>query len=301
MVKKTITVFTPAYNRAHTLIRTYNSLLNQTCKDFEWLIIDDGSIDNTNELVQKWILDDIIQIRYIYQKNQGMHGAHNTAYKNICTELNICIDSDDYMPKDAIEKIVHLWSEKGSQKVAGIVGLDYTTDGDLIGTKFPEGKNEITLSGFYSSGGLGDKKLVYRTEVIKQYPDYPVFEGEKYFSLGYKYLLIDQDYSLLALNEPLVIVEYQLDGSSYNMYRQYWNNPNGFMFLRKEHMKYYQSIMKKFKSGVHYVSHCLRARRFNELLATPCPVLTFAAIPFGVFLYFFTWSKVRSNKRMSIH
>lgn len=95
---KTLTIFTPAYNRAHTLGRTYASLLRQTCDDFEWLIVDDGSKDSTQSLVEGWIQEGKISIRYIYQENQGMHGAHNTAYRNIYTELNTCIDSDDYMP-----------------------------------------------------------------------------------------------------------------------------------------------------------------------------------------------------------
>lgn len=100
--KKMLTVFTPAYNRAHTIGRTYESLCRQTCQDFEWLVIDDGSSDHTKELVEGWIKENKIPIRYIYQNNQGMHGAHNTAYRNIHTELNTCIDSDDYMPDDAI-------------------------------------------------------------------------------------------------------------------------------------------------------------------------------------------------------
>ena len=106
---KTLTVFTPAYNRASTIGRTYESLLRQTCKDFEWLVVDDGSTDNTRELVEGWASEGKIPIHYVYQKNQGMHGAHNTAYENIETELNVCLDSDDYMPDDAVEIIVSLW------------------------------------------------------------------------------------------------------------------------------------------------------------------------------------------------
>ena len=216
-MKKTLTIFTPAYNRAHTLGRTYESLLRQTCDDFEWLIVDDGSKDSTKALVEEWIQEGKISIRYIYQQNQGMHGAHNTAYRNIDTELNTCIDSDDYMPDDAVETIVNFWKAHGSDKYAGIIGLDCTKNGNIIGTSFPEGMTKTTLNGFYAKGGKGDKKLVYRTDVIKQYPEYPIFEGEKYVSLGYKYLLIDQDYTLLTLNKPLVVVEYQQDGSSMNM------------------------------------------------------------------------------------
>jgi glycosyltransferase involved in cell wall biosynthesis len=101
-------------------------------------VVDDGSSDNTRELVEHWISEGEISIRYIYQKNQGMHGAHNTAYRNISTELNTCIDSDDFMPDDAVEKILTFWRQHGNNQVAGIVGLDVTQDGKVIGTPFPD-------------------------------------------------------------------------------------------------------------------------------------------------------------------
>lgn len=295
-----LTVFTPTFNRRHTLSRTYESLLRQSCKDFIWLIIDDGSSDGTGELVEGWIADGEIGIKYIYQDNQGMHGAHNTAYKNIDTELNVCIDSDDYMPDDAVEMILRFWKERGSEEYAGIIGLDVDTSGKLIGTSFPKGMEITTLSGFYDNGGRGDKKLVYRTEVIKQYPDYPIFEGEKYFGLAYKYHLIDQDYKLLVLNEPLVIVDYQPDGSSYGMFRQYWNNPNGFMFFRKSEMKLQKSISSRFRSCIHYVSHCIRAGKKKEFFDNSHPVLTFIALPLGAALYLYTRHKVKKGAAMSI-
>ena len=160
-MEKTLTIFTPAYNRAHTIDRTYQSLIRQTCKDFLWLIVDDGSTDGTKNLVEGWIRENKIPITYIYQENQGMHGAHNTAYKNITTELNTCIDSDDWMPHDAVEKIINAWKEHSHEKYAGIIGLDQTADGKLIGTNFPENLKETTLQGFYEAGGQGDKKLVY--------------------------------------------------------------------------------------------------------------------------------------------
>lgn len=297
---KTLTVFTPAYNRAHTIGRTYESLCRQTCKDFEWLVIDDGSSDNTRELIEGWIEEGKIPIRYIYQENQGMHGAHNTAYKNITTELNTCIDSDDWMPDDAVEIIVNLWKEKGCERYAGIIGLDYASSGGLIGTKFPDGISESTLSGFYAKGGQGDKKLVLRTDVVKKYPEYPRFENERYFGLVYLYSLIDQDYTCLVINKPLVIVDYQLDGSSHGMYRQYWNNPQGFMYLRKETMRLNKSLKTRFRNCIHYVSHCIRANKKSEFFSNPCPWLTLTALPFGCILYLVTRNKVKNNKKMKI-
>lgn len=282
---KTLTIFTPAYNRAYTLHLGYEALLRQTCRDFEWLIVDDGSTDNTRELVEGWIQENKIPIRYHYQQNQGMHGAHNTAYLLIETELNTCIDSDDYMPDDAVEKIITFWKEHGSDQVAGIIGLDADFEGHLIGTKFEGGNQRITLGGFYANGGKGDKKMVYRTEVIKQYPEYPLFKGEKYVSLGYKYELIDQDYPLLTLNEVLVKVEYRPDGSSMNMFRQYVKNPQGFAFIRKSSMQLAPTRKRRFMEAVHYVSSSLILKNWKFVSESPKKGLTICAIPFGIALY----------------
>ena len=150
---KTLTVFTPSYNRAYTLHKCYESLLRQTSKDFTWLIIDDGSSDNTKELVDSWINENKIEINYIYQENQGMHGAHNTAYKNIKTELNVCIDSDDYMPDDAVKKIISFWNKNKRSDLAGIMALDAYTDGKVIGDKFPNELKESTYFDIYNKYG----------------------------------------------------------------------------------------------------------------------------------------------------
>ena len=294
----TLTVFTPAYNRAHTLKRTYESLCHQTCKDFCWLIIDDGSTDNTRQVVEEWIQDGLIRIRYIYQQNQGMHGAHNTAYRNIDTILNVCIDSDDYMPNDAVESILDCWQEHNDERIAGIIGLDITTDGDLIGTKFPSDMKTTTVYGFYEKGGKGDKKMVYRTDVITRYPEYPLFEGEKYVGLGYKYMLIDQDYEMVTLNHPLVIVDYQAEGSSYSMYRQYWNNPYGFAFFRKAEMKIAKKLIRRLQICTHYVSSSIIGKNWRFVSESPEKLLTLLCIPSGFALYLLIWAKVKSNSKM---
>lgn len=297
---KTLTVFTPAYNRAHTIGRTYKSLCRQTCKDFCWLVVDDGSSDNTRQLVEAWIAEGKIPIRYIYQENQGMHGAHNTAYRNIETPLNTCIDSDDFMPDDAVEKILECWREHGGDDVAGIIGLDVTEDGKVIGTRFPDGMTRTTLQGFYQAGGRGDKKLVYRTDVIKRYPEYPLFEGERYVGLAYKYMLIDQDYQLITLNEPLVVVEYQQDGSSFNMFKQYWNNPRGFAFFRKAEMATTRSLKRKMKVCTHYVSSSIISRNWRFVQESPEKLLTLLCIPSGFALFCLIRYKVKRNSKMKI-
>jgi len=279
-------VFTPSYNRAYTLHKCYESLLRQTSKDFTWLIIDDGSSDNTKELVDSWINENKIEINYIYQENQGMHGAHNTAYKNIKTELNVCIDSDDYMPDDAVKKIISFWNKNKRSDLAGIMALDAYTDGKVIGDKFPNELKESTYFDIYNKYGLkGDKKLIYRSELTIQYP-YPIFEGEKYVSLAYKYAKLDSKYKLALMNEVVCNVEYMEDGSSLNMLKQYRRNPKGFAFIRIDNMKNPKASLKfKFKECIHYVSSSFISKNKNYLKETPCKILTVLAIPAGYVLY----------------
>jgi glycosyltransferase involved in cell wall biosynthesis len=264
------------------------------------LVVDDGSTDNTRQIVEKWVKDGIIPIRYIYQDNQGMHGAHNTAYNHIHTELNTCIDSDDWMPDDAVEKIVSFWKNNGSDKYAGIIGLDMTKEGMVIGTTFSKDTTSTTLMGFYRKGGKGDKKLVYRTDVVKKYPPYPLFKGEKYVGLSYLYMLIDQNYELLTLDHPLVIVDYQPDGSSLNMFRQYWNNPQGFAFLRREYMPYAQGVNERMRVCIHYVSSSIMLKDWNFISKSPLKMMTMLAIIPGFFLYLLIRYSVKSGKKLKI-
>ncbi|MCM3665227.1 glycosyltransferase family 2 protein [Mesobacillus subterraneus] len=292
---KVLTVFTPTFNRAYCLHQCYESLVRQTCKDFVWLIIDDGSTDNTKELVDKWKKTNLIEIEYIWQENQGMHGAHNTAYDSIKTELNVCIDSDDYMPDDAVHKIITMWKIFGSENVSGIIGLDSYTDGKVIGTNLPSVPMTSTLFDLYHKYGVtGDKKLVYRTELTKRFP-YPIFENEKYVGLAYKYHMLDRDYEMLLMNEVLCCVEYLQDGSSLNMLGQYRKNPKGFAFYRKELMKLpFANSKFKFRQAIHYVSSCLLDKNFQFIKEAPNKVLTTLAVPLGIMLFLFIKTKTRT-------
>jgi len=291
---KKLTVFTPTYNRAYCIHQCYESLKRQTCKDFIWLIIDDGSTDNTKGIVKGWIDENIIQIKYHWQDNQGMHGAHNTAYELIDTELNVCIDSDDYMPDDAVEKIIDTWKKYGSNEVSGIIALDANHKNEIIGTRLPQHIKRSTLFDLYNKYGVtGDKKLVYRTELTKQYP-YPLFENERYVGLAYKYHMIDKQYEMILMNEIICCVEYLEDGSSRNMLHQYRKNPRGFAFYRKEMMKLpFGSSSFKFRQAIHYVSSSLMSRNWRFLQETPSKRLTLLAIPLGIALYFYITKKTR--------
>ena len=280
-----LTVFTPAYNRAHTLPRAFEALKKQSDKRFVWLIVDDGSTDNTREVVEVFQKEDCgFKIEYVYKENGGMHTAHNLAYKLIKTELNTCIDSDDTIGDEAVGKILDFWEKNGSDEFAGIVGFDTDFDGNVIGTRFPENLKKTTLGAYYKNGGSGDKKLVYRTDVVKKFPPYPEYEGEKLVPLGSLYTLIDQDYELLVLDVALCRVEYQPDGSGASIFRQYRQSPKGFAYSRIIRMKYSDSFKERATGAIHYISSCIFAREKHFLKKSPKKLLTVLMIPFGVLL-----------------
>lgn len=292
MLKK-ITVFTPTFNRAYCLNQLYESLLVQTNKHFLWLIIDDGSIDNTQNLVNSWISENKIEIHYIHQENRGMHAAHNTAYQNIITELNVCIDSDDYMPQDAIEQILALWNHNSDGSIAGIIGLDAYKNGVPTGF-IPLHFDYATLSELEVQNKIrGDKKIVLRTDIVKKMPLYPLFENEKFVPLGTLYLMIDQKYKYICTNKVLCIIEYLEDGSSKNIFKQYQKSPNGFLYSRVLEMKYSKSIVYSFTRAMHYISSCLFIKKWNLFSGNPKKMLTFFAIPFGVLLHFYILYRIK--------
>ena len=289
----TITVFTPSYNRAYCLNVLYESLLNQSNKNFIWMIIDDGSTDNTQELVESWKNENIINITYIYKDNGGMHTAHNVAYDNIKTPLNICIDSDDSMPIDAIDKILTRWPLiKNNKNIAGMVGLDEDINRKIIGTKFPFENKETKLGELYHKYKIkGDKKLVYKTEITKGYPRYPEYDSEKLVPLDTLYILIDRDYNILCFNDCWCIVDYQIDGSSNTIYKQYFQSSNGFRYSRKIGMMYGFSYKYRIRSTIHYIMKSILLRDKRFITNSPDKLHTILLFPIGLLGYFYLNTK----------
>jgi glycosyltransferase involved in cell wall biosynthesis len=290
-------VFTPAYNRAYCLARVYESLLKQINQNFVWLIVDDGSTDNTKELVAGWVNEQKLVIKYIYKANGGMHTAHNAAYKNIETELNVCIDSDDFMPISAIQNMFENWQKvKDDEAIAGLVGLDETIDGNLIGTKF---KNEFiptTLIDFYyTQGGAGDKKLVLRNKLTKAYPSYPEYPEERLVPLDTLYVLICRDYKLMPVNQIWCTVDYQQDGSSATIINQYFKSPKGFRYAREISMKYSNVFKLKLRNAIHYNISSFIIGDKLKIIFSPVPLFTILCAPLSYVC--FLYLKNKNNRR----
>jgi glycosyltransferase involved in cell wall biosynthesis len=269
----------------------------QTNKKFIWMIIDDGSTDNTRQLVEEWMRQSCdFSIEYYYKENGGLHTAYNEAIAHINTELCVCIDSDDFMPDDAVEKILKCWDQKGSDRVAGIVGLDYEISGKVIGDPLPDQPTVNLIDLLIGKYDLrnGDRTNVVRTELYKKYAPMKIFPGEKNFNPHYMHLQISMEYDFLVLNENLRFVDYQPGGMSDSMYRQYRNSPRSFAETRKLYLSFPDAGLKfRMRQCIHYVSSSIIGRNRNFLRESPAKLLTILALPFGAMLAMWIYFKTK--------
>jgi glycosyltransferase involved in cell wall biosynthesis len=306
----TLTVFTPTYNRAHTLVRTYESLCRQTNKDFEWLIIDDGSSDNTRELVLSWISQSYIEkpnnclvgysdeksclrIYYCYKENGGLYTGYNKAVGLINTELCVCVDSDDFMPDDAVDSILNTWNKVKQPHLAGLIGLDYSMNGGPIGGLFRREGEIYFHDQKYLLHHIGDSKIVCRTALMKKFWPMPSF-GEKNFNPVWYYLKVGESSKFFAFNQNLCYVDYQADGMGAGIYQQYQNSPRSFAELRRVYMaSKHLPLYRKLVDAGHYVSSSIFSKDFAFIKQSPMPLLTVLAIPLGLLIHLVILWKLR--------
>lgn len=292
----TLTIFTPTFNRAHTLPRLYRSLCAQTKHDFKWLVVDDGSTDGTEALVKQWQRQGIIPIQYIYKKNGGLYTAYNTAYSVIDTELNVCVDSDDWMPDNAVAIILEQWQKYGNDNYAGLLGLDCFADGTPIGGCFPDSLRVSHFLDLYIRNiHRGDTKPVYRTELTRRFAPMTGFAGERFFNPVYIALQIDNIKPMLIVNKNLCFVEYQqCDSMSRNIFRQYVDSPRSFCKQRALEMTHSRSTLRNsLRVATHYVATALLSGDSRLLWQSPRKLLTAMVFPVGVALWAYIKIKAR--------
>ena len=191
------TVFTPTFNRAHTLHRVYESLKAQTYRDFEWLIVDDGSTDNTRKLVEQWQQENLFPIRYLYQENSGKHIAFNRGVREAKGELFLTFDSDDSCVPQALERFKYHWDsipEDKKEKFSAVTALCINQEGEQIGNSFPfEVTDSDSIEIRTKYGVVGEKWGFQRTEVLKMFP-FPEIPGEKFITEGIVWNRLSRQY-----------------------------------------------------------------------------------------------------------
>jgi len=198
------TVFTPTYNRAHTLHRVYDSLCAQTLRDFEWVVVDDGSTDGTAEVVANWAKSADFTIRYFRQEHSGKHVAHNLAMRQARGQFFLPLDSDDACAPVALERMAYHWNnipERDRPLYCGIDGLCSDQNGEIIGDRFPYEPFDTTLrERRYIYRMRGEKWGSTLTEIVRRFP-FPEVSASQFTPEGLVWLDMAKAYKSRCVNE----------------------------------------------------------------------------------------------------
>lgn len=223
MVTPSVTVFTPTFNRAHLLPRLHDSIVSQNYKNFEWLIVDDGSTDDTRSVVERFINEGKIDIRYFYKENGGKHTAVNLGVEKAAGELFFIIDSDDILADDALAMLTEKYAEiKSNPKICGIIALSAYSDGRIVGTKFPENYWQVSFADVYLKHKVrGDKAVAFRTATMRQFP-FPEPHGIRFVFEAVVWHEMAKEYDVLAINSIFQTKEYLAEGLSYSSYKKWY-------------------------------------------------------------------------------
>lgn len=293
---KLITVFTPTYNRSSTLKRCYESLIAQTSNNFIWQIIDDGSSDNTEELVEKFISEDKINITYIKKENGGKVSAINKSLDITETELWVCLDSDDYFFPTAIECYEKLYPLiKNEEKISGLFSVRSNPDGTpMQGKGIPNDlvcETQFDLR--YKYHIEPEYVQVYKTKVINNYK-YPLFPNEKYMPLSYIQDQIDQKYLFRIFHDPTMVCEYRSDGITNNQKRLVVKNPRGYTEFKRQQITIAKQFYFKIKACIAYDTGCILSSNIKAIVKeSPSKFLTFALVPLGLLDYYLRYKRLK--------
>ena len=275
---KTLTVMTPTYNRRELLKNAYRSLAGQTCDDFVWMIVDDGSTDGTEDEVKNFISEGIVDIIYIRKENGGKHTAINRAYEEVNTELiAVTLDSDDTFLPNAVEEILSAYN-KTEKKYDGYVflykSIPAKIDSDLEVMSWQKAVSE----GHFS----GETVIVLKTEYAKKNP-FPVYEGEKFCTEGLVWLRMTEPFYWDHI--PICTGEYRSDGYSQNIIKFFAENPKSFMEYNKLRLSLWKGLSKRIKYAAYYDGFSMLAHEKGFIGNSPSKGLSLLALPAGVAFY----------------
>lgn len=290
-----ITVFTPTYNRAYSLPRLYESLKEQTFQDFEWVIVDDGSKDNTTEVIKEFIAKrPFFEINYYKIKNGGKHRAINQGIGRAKGMLFFIVDSDDFLPSNALEWVDIVESSipcENKSDFAGVCGLKCDLSDNIIGKSFSGEYLDITTLERGKYGISGDRAEVFYTDLLKKYP-FPEIDGEKFCTESLVWNLIAHDgYKLRYFNKNIYSCEYLDDGLTYQGWQLYANNPIQWgMYVAQERDF---GILTKYNLSIQYYKYYLLLHK-KYTISTLSEMLSESEVVFGLY---FSFQKVLDRVR----
>lgn len=292
----TVTVLTPTFNRERVLRSLWDSLQKQTVKDFEWLVVDDGSTDGTKNLITQLQEKSDFPIRYIYKSNGGKHTALNVGIQTICSELTFIVDSDDCVTDDAVESILKIHKKYRSQNnICGYAFLRAFPDGKINGKKFDVDEKigsyiDVRVNGDDTGA---DKAEVFKTHCLKEFP-FPEYPNEKFLGEDLVWVRMARKYEMVHINKAIYVGNYLEDGLTNNRRKHNIASPIGCMHRAEEFMESDLKTRYRIKGGLQYIVYgrfagvkvvdLIRKSR-HKILATVC-------IPGGLLLYT-RWNKAQ--------
>lgn len=266
-----ITVFTPTYNRGKNLIKLHQSLLAQNTSNFEWLIVDDGSTDETYKIVKGLQIDNKLDIKYYKKENGGKHTAINLGVQKANGKLFFIIDSDDFLTNNALDLINENWEKiKTKTNICGIVGLSKFTNNEIVGTKFPIDDEIISFEAIYFKNNVkGDKSVAFKTEVLKEYP-FPLEEGVKLVFEAVVWHEMAKKYKVICINEVIQIKEYLTEGLTNSSCKKWFIKSMAFSFYMLVKNNTYplnKYPLLYFKNFIYLISNSLLVNKsyFDKL------------------------------------
>lgn len=248
-----VTIFTPTYNRAYIIDKLYESLSCQSCKDFEWLVVDDGSSDETEGLIDSFIKENRIVIRYVKQENRGKHIAINKGLELARGELFFIVDSDDHLSFDAVEKLIYYYQQIAlDDSFVGVSGVRVTFEGVRIGGMFNyEILDCSSLDLRLKYHVEGDMAEAFKTAILKQYP-FPVFEKERFCPEALIWNRLSMNYKIRFTKEKIYKCEYRTDGLTAKIVKLRMSSPLASMLYYSELYKMPIPFDQKLKAAINY-------------------------------------------------
>ena len=251
---KTLAIITPTYNRAELLQLAFNSLKQQSSKDFVWYVIDDGSKDNTEEVVEQLTKQADFEIVFKRKENGGKHSALNVAFDLIKEELVLVLDSDDELIENAVETVICDYQEiKNNNLICGIGYLKCHKDRKIVGKPYTEDCIEDTFTNQrINKNTYGDKCEVFKSEILTKYK-FPEFKGENFVSEATVWCKISLDYKMKFFNKAIYLCEYQEGGLSDGVHKRLFKNPNGAVACYLNMSSKQVALKPRFKYTIAYI------------------------------------------------
>ncbi len=291
---RAMTIVTPTYNREKTLERAYKSLLNQTNKDFLWLVIDDGSKDNTEELIKSYKNEGILEIQYLKKENGGKASALNKGLDLINTLYCTCLDSDDWLPSDAIENAIKLLDEeKDNDKCCGVLGLKARENSVVAGGKeIPRSYKYIDIAEVYFDCKIQSEfATFYKSDIAKQYR-FPIIKGEKFMPPSWFHYAVGEKYKFRVSWDILCLFEYIEDGLTRNKRQVIVNNPVSYTLIKRISFSKSKTPKQKLKNGIMYVCGCIISKDSEWLKNAPYKITALVSYPAALFVYLKRFKKL---------